>query len=81
MVIIFKLILQKLCEKNAAIRNKGKVEGTAINHHSGTTPYSYRVAANMEKGSRAPLLQTICDVYGNDQNAQPIVVSKFFLNF
>lgn len=69
-----------MCARNAANRNKGKEKGYAINHHSGTTPYSYRVAANEEKGHPAPLLQTVCDVYQSSQNAQEKVVSDIVLS-
>lgn len=76
LILCYNLFLQKLSAKNAANRNKAKEAGTAINHHSGTTPFSFRVAENLKKGSLAPLLQTVCDVYGPSQNAVPLVVSE-----
>lgn len=78
--IYSNIFLQAMCARNAANRNKGKDEGYAINHHSGTTPYSYRVASNEEKGHLTPLLQTVCDVYSPSQNAQEKVVSDIVLN-
>ena len=76
LILCYNLFLQKLSAKNAANQNKGKEAETAINHHSDTTPYSFRVAENLKKGSLASLLQNVCDVYGPSQNAQPIVVSE-----
>ena len=78
--IYSNIFLQAMCARNAANRNKGKDEGYAINHHSGTTPYNYRVASNEEKGHLAHLLQTVCDVYSPSHNAQEKVVSDIILD-
>ena len=78
--MIISYFWQKICARNAANQNNAKNKGTAINHHSGTTLYSYRVAAHAAKGHAAPILQTVCEVYEPSPNAKEKVVSKSVLH-